>query len=256
MPILAYSKNVTDIAPSENFSIVSLAIRFPGEPITEMLPPIVAPAVSGIRSRLGLMRCAAATPMTIGISTATVPVFETKLDTVPENSITVKMSVRSPGQNRNNAAPIFSAMPVLNSAAPITLIATTRMMLCPTSGAKISFASITPQKYSATGTENTRSPIGKTSTTKRTTATKNMRRVIPADVIGRYLLYHYSPASQRVPGGGTTFQRSFPPSCHHSAFMTPCGVGTSPEALSIRSAASGLNAKTLKPGSSGVMPRT
>ena len=55
---------------------------------------------------------------------ATVPVFETKLDTVPENSMTARMSVRSPGQNRNNAAPIFSAMPVLNSAAPITLIAT------------------------------------------------------------------------------------------------------------------------------------
>ena len=84
--------------------------------------------------------------MTIGIRIATVPVLETKDETVPEKSITARMSVRSPGQNRNSVRPIRSAMPVRNSAAPITLIATTRTIDCPISGAKISFASMTPAK--------------------------------------------------------------------------------------------------------------
>ena len=183
MPIFAYSKKETDIAPSEKRSMVSFAIRFPGDPITDMLPPIVAPAVSGTRRRLGRMRCAAATPMTIGIKTATVPVFDTKLDTVPENSVTAIISERSPGQNLKSDAPIFSAMPVLKSAAPITLMATTSIMLCPTRGANISFASITPAKYRDTGTAKTRRPIGSTSATKRTVASAKISRVMSAGVI-------------------------------------------------------------------------
>ena len=189
MPILANSKNVMPRAPSDIPSIVSFAIRLPGEPMTEMLPPSVAPAVSGIRSRQGLTRRAAATPMTIGMRIATVPVFETKAETPPAKSVTVKMSERSPGQNLKSAAPIRSAMPVLNSAAPTTLIATTSMMLCPTSGANISFASITPQKYSETGTANTTRPIGRTSATKSASATANTISVVVAGVIMRIVSY-------------------------------------------------------------------
>ena len=128
MPTPAYSKNLTLIAPSENLSIVSLAMRFPGLPITEMFPPSVAPAVRGIKSRLGLILCDAAAPMIIGIRIATVPVFDTNAETVPAKRVTTIISDRSPGQNRKRPLPIRSAMPVLKSAAPSTLIATTRMM--------------------------------------------------------------------------------------------------------------------------------
>ena len=103
-------------------------MRFPGLPITEMFPPNVAPAVSGISSRLGFTLCEAAAPIMIGIRIATVPVFDTNDDTIPENNVTVSISDRSPGQKRNSNRPIRSAIPVLNNAAPITLIATTRMM--------------------------------------------------------------------------------------------------------------------------------
>ena len=75
---------------------------------------------------------------------------------------------------------IAAALPrmVLNSAAPTTLMATTSIMLWPTSGANISFASMTPPKYRATGTEKTTSPMGRMSATKSASAAANIVNVL------------------------------------------------------------------------------
>ena len=148
-PTLAYSKNPK---PLPIFCNADCAIRLPGAPISDRLPPSAAAKTSGISRRERVKPDFAATPMTTGINTAAVPVFERKPDITPTTTIIVKISCFSVLAKCVITPPTLFAIPVSNSAPPTMNIATKRITLVSIKPAKACLRSSTPVRTSATQT--------------------------------------------------------------------------------------------------------
>ena len=141
-PILAYSKkpNLRPVSCSR----MPWAMRLPGAPISERLPPIAAAKTSGIRRRGRAKPALAAMPTTTGMRMAAVPVLERKPDMMPVMVMMAMMSCRSVLAKRVTRAPMRFAMPVSKSAPPTMNMATKRMTFGSTKPWKAVLASRTP----------------------------------------------------------------------------------------------------------------
>ena len=140
-PTMAYSKK-PNLSPRG--SMVDCAIRFPGAPIRERLPPIAAANTKGIRSLDLFSPDFAAIPMTTGMSTAAVPVFESTPLISPTITIMATISWHSVLANLVTIPPISLAIPVSNRAPPTMNIATNNITLVSINPPNACFTSKTP----------------------------------------------------------------------------------------------------------------
>ena len=140
-PIFVYSKNPNDFPIS---CIADWAIRFPGAPISERFPPIAAANTSGIRSFDLEYPDFAAIPITTGIRTAAVPVFESTPLINPTITIIAMISCLSDLAKCVTTPPILFAIPVSNNAPPTMNMATNKITLLLINPEKAVFQSSTP----------------------------------------------------------------------------------------------------------------
>ena len=179
-PTIAYSKNPNSMLIS---SSALWAIRLPGAPIRERLPPIAAAKTSGIRRRDLLYPDLAAIPMTTGISTAAVPVLESTALINPTMTIMATISIRSVFANFVTIPPILFAIPVSNRAPPTINIATNKMTLLSMKPAKAVLISRTPVTTSPIQTIIDVTPSGIFSSTNMITANRRNNNVIVVALI-------------------------------------------------------------------------
>ena len=174
-PTMAYSKKPNDKPISAR---PLWAIRLPGAPIRERLPPMAAAKTSGIKSLDFEYPDFAAIPITTGISTAAVPV----LDKTPLISPTITMiaiiSIFSVFAKRVTIPPILLAIPVSNNAPPTMNMATKRITLLSINPAKAVFTSSTPVTTSPQQTIIDVTPNGIFSSTNMTTANRRNNSVM------------------------------------------------------------------------------
>ena len=120
------------------------AIRLPGAPIRERLPPIAAANTSGIKSLDLEYPDFAAIPITTGIKTAAVPVLESTPLINPTIIMIAMISCLSVLAKCVTTPPILFAIPVSNNAPPTINIATNKMTLLSINPANAVFQSNTP----------------------------------------------------------------------------------------------------------------
>ncbi|CPR74418.1 Uncharacterised protein [Salmonella enterica subsp. enterica serovar Bovismorbificans] len=173
-PIFAYSKKPK---PPPIFCSADCAIRFPGAPINDRLPPNAAAKTSGISRREREKPDFAATPITTGIKTAAVPVLERTPDIKPTTTIMVKISCFSVFAKRVMTPPTLFAIPVSNNAPPTINIATKRMTLVSIKPAKACLIFRTPVITKATQTIMEVTASGTFSHTNMTIANTNKHKV-------------------------------------------------------------------------------
>ena len=224
-PTIAYSKNPNSMLIS---SSALWAIRLPGAPIRERLPPIAAAKTSGIRRRDLLYPDLAAIPMTTGISTAAVPVLESTPLINPTMTIMATISIRSVFANFVTIPPILFAIPVSNRAPPTINIATNKMTLLSMKPAKAVLTSSTSVTTRPTQTIMDVTPRGIFSNTNMTTAKRRKSRVIvAADIPGSPSLMKYnvsisseqnSPDFRNAPAAPRCAE-SLPPCCALTALL-------------------------------------
>ena len=181
---MAYSKK-----PNPRFisSRALCAIRFPGAPIRDKLPPMAAANTSGISSLEREYPDFAAIPITTGISTAAVPVLERTPLISPTITMMAMISIFSVFANFVTIPPILFAMPVSKNAPPTINIATNKMTLLSINPANAVLTSKTPVTTSPQQTIMDVTPSGIFSNTNITTAKRRNSNVI---VVGFILTSH------------------------------------------------------------------
>ena len=179
-PTFAYSKNpkLSPISP-----IADCAMRFPGAPMRDKFPPMAAAKTSGIRSLDLEYPDFAAIPITTGMRTAAVPVFESTPLISPTITIIAMISCLSVLAKCVTTPPILFAIPVSNNAPPTINIATKRITLLSINPEKAVFQSSTPVITRPTHTIMDVTPSGIFSHTNITTANNKNKSVIVAGLI-------------------------------------------------------------------------
>ena len=181
-PTFAYSKKPK---PLPIFCKADCAIKLPGAPISDRLPPSAAANTSGISRRERVNPDLAATPITTGIKTAAVPVLERKPDITPTTTIMMKISCFSVLAKWVITPPTLFAIPVSNNAPPTMNMATKRMTLLSIKPANACLRSNTPVSTNATQTTMEVTASGTFSQTNMMIANTSKHRVM---VIGSILI--------------------------------------------------------------------
>ena len=160
------------------FSRALCAIILPGAPIRERFPPMAAANTSGISNFDLLYPDFAAIPITTGINTAAVPVFESTPLIKPTITMIATISIRSVLANRVTMPPILFAIPVSNNAPPTMNIATNRITLLSINPANAVCTSSTSVTVNPIQTIIEVTPSGIFSRTNITTANRRNKSVI------------------------------------------------------------------------------
>ena len=177
IPTFAYSKKPNDIPIS---CIADCAIKLPGAPISDKLPPIAAANTSGI-SNLDLeYPDLAATPITTGISTAAVPVLDNTPLIKPTITMIAIISCFSLLAKCVTTPPILLAIPVSNNAPPTINIDTKSITLLSIKPENAVFQSNTLVTTRPTQTIIDVTPNGSFSHTNMTIANNKNNNVIVA----------------------------------------------------------------------------
>ena len=164
-------------------SITDCAIRLPGAPIRERLPPIAAANTRGIKSLDLEYPDFAAIPITTGIKTAAVPVLESTPLINPTIIMIAMISCLSVLAKCVTTPPILFAIPVSNNAPPTINIATNKMTLLSINPANAVFQSNTPVTTRPTQMIMDVTPSGIFSHTNITMANNKNNNVIVAGLI-------------------------------------------------------------------------